>query len=407
MTLLIPYAGLESAPWKNGGGSTTEIAIAPPGAGLDDFDWRISLATISEDGPFSVFPGIDRTLILHTTEGPNVEAAVGFFMIKPTKGVDRSGLSIHLVVGKDRKDGMEGIDIVQMVSFDRGAVHAAEYNSKSIGIEIDYPGDLRETGSKYKLRSEYPEDTYIYASALNDSSFRYWPLFPKEQLDALLEIAKTLIANYNITDVAGHEELASYKKDPGPAFPIVQFRERLGVKGRSVVLQEIVENVRVRNHFHKDSPLLSAPEILAGTQVTVINEAADACLISVIDTIEGNPWIVGWVDKKAVRVKTNQDFVVNEDHFLATPEGRRFEKIDPHINGFDQKKRIQKVKYIIIHFTTGTRVESTIAHFRNDQSAVSAHLLIGRDGRGPDFGPIREGVNAAASSPPAKREGRG
>ena len=62
MTLLIPYAGLEPAPWKNGGGSTTEIAIAPLGATVDKFDWRISLATIANSGPFSVFPGVDRTL---------------------------------------------------------------------------------------------------------------------------------------------------------------------------------------------------------------------------------------------------------------------------------------------------------------------------------------------------------
>lgn len=329
-------------------------------------------------------PGIGRTLILHTTEGPNVGAAVGFFLIKPIKGNDRSGLSIHLVVGKDENV----TDVVQMVSFDRGAVHAAEYNGKSIGIEIDYPGDLRETGSKYKLLSEFAPEKYIYASALNDSHFRYWPLFPRKQLDALLEIARTLIANYNITDVAGHEELASYKKDPGPAFPIIQFRELLGVKGRSIVLQEIVRPVRARNHFHKDAPLLTAPEIPAGTKVTVINEATDACLISVIDTIEENPWIVGWVDKDAVRVRTNQEFVVNDDHFLATPEGRRFEKIDPHINGFDRKKRIQKVKYIIIHYTTGTRVESTIAHFRHIDSGVSAHLLIGRDGRVIQFLPF-------------------
>ncbi len=68
MTLLIPYAGLEAAPWKNGGGSTTEIAAAPPGATLETFDWRISLATIAHDGPFSPFPGIDRTLAL--VEGP-------------------------------------------------------------------------------------------------------------------------------------------------------------------------------------------------------------------------------------------------------------------------------------------------------------------------------------------------
>lgn len=64
MTLLIPFAGLAPAPWKNGGGSTTEIAIAPVGATLDKFDWRISLATISASGPFSVFPGVDRTLAL-------------------------------------------------------------------------------------------------------------------------------------------------------------------------------------------------------------------------------------------------------------------------------------------------------------------------------------------------------
>lgn len=68
MTVLIPYASLEPQLWKNGGGSTTEIAVAPPGAGFDGFDWRISLATIAQDGPFSVFPGIDRTLAL--VEGP-------------------------------------------------------------------------------------------------------------------------------------------------------------------------------------------------------------------------------------------------------------------------------------------------------------------------------------------------
>lgn len=49
-------------PWKNGGGVTTEIVAWPPAAGLDDFDWRISMAQVASGGPFSVFPGIDRTL---------------------------------------------------------------------------------------------------------------------------------------------------------------------------------------------------------------------------------------------------------------------------------------------------------------------------------------------------------
>jgi uncharacterized protein len=49
-------------PWKNGGGETVEIAISPEGAGLADFDWRVSMASVASDGPFSIFPGIDRTL---------------------------------------------------------------------------------------------------------------------------------------------------------------------------------------------------------------------------------------------------------------------------------------------------------------------------------------------------------
>ncbi|MBB4567971.1 HutD/Ves family protein [Rhizobium leucaenae] len=49
-------------PWKNGGGETVEIAVSPEGAGLAEFDWRVSMATVATDGPFSVFPGIDRTL---------------------------------------------------------------------------------------------------------------------------------------------------------------------------------------------------------------------------------------------------------------------------------------------------------------------------------------------------------
>ncbi len=75
MTLLIPFAGLEPAPWKNGGGSTTEIAIAPVGASLDKFDWRISLATIAAGGPFSIFPGVDRTLAL--VDGAGVVLDIG------------------------------------------------------------------------------------------------------------------------------------------------------------------------------------------------------------------------------------------------------------------------------------------------------------------------------------------
>lgn len=56
-------------PWKNGGGETTEIAVFPDGAGMDDFAWRVSMARVAADGPFSVFPEIDRSLTLLEGEG--------------------------------------------------------------------------------------------------------------------------------------------------------------------------------------------------------------------------------------------------------------------------------------------------------------------------------------------------
>lgn len=66
---IIRVADCKVMPWKNGGGTTTEIAVAPEGASLGDFDWRISMAHVGADGPFSSFPGIDRTLSVLTGNG--------------------------------------------------------------------------------------------------------------------------------------------------------------------------------------------------------------------------------------------------------------------------------------------------------------------------------------------------
>lgn len=64
MARLIAFADLIPAPWKNGGGSTTELVVFPPGAGFEDFTWRVSLASIAASGPFSRFEGVDRSLAL-------------------------------------------------------------------------------------------------------------------------------------------------------------------------------------------------------------------------------------------------------------------------------------------------------------------------------------------------------
>ena len=66
---ILRAADYRSMPWKNGGGTTTEITVSPEGAGLDDFDWRVSMARVEGGGPFSGFAGVDRTLAVLEGEG--------------------------------------------------------------------------------------------------------------------------------------------------------------------------------------------------------------------------------------------------------------------------------------------------------------------------------------------------
>ena len=57
-------------PWKNGGGTTTELyafPTAPP------FQWRVSIAEVSRDGPFSRFEGYDRQIMTVTGNGVMLE----------------------------------------------------------------------------------------------------------------------------------------------------------------------------------------------------------------------------------------------------------------------------------------------------------------------------------------------
>jgi len=44
-------------PWRNGGGTTQELLTWPADAA---WQWRVSVARIDRDGPFSAFPGVQR-----------------------------------------------------------------------------------------------------------------------------------------------------------------------------------------------------------------------------------------------------------------------------------------------------------------------------------------------------------
>ncbi len=63
--LIAPEAA-RRVPWRNGRGTTRELAIWPPGSELarSDFEWRLAQARVSEPGPFSDFAGYERLLVV-------------------------------------------------------------------------------------------------------------------------------------------------------------------------------------------------------------------------------------------------------------------------------------------------------------------------------------------------------
>lgn len=61
---VIPASAYRVTPWKNGQGTTQDVLLLPEGSSHETFDIRLSLAPISEEGSFSSFLGIDRTITL-------------------------------------------------------------------------------------------------------------------------------------------------------------------------------------------------------------------------------------------------------------------------------------------------------------------------------------------------------
>jgi environmental stress-induced protein Ves len=54
---LIPLAEVSANPWRNGGGVTRELLAWPD---AQDWNWRLSVAEVASNGPFSRFDGVQR-----------------------------------------------------------------------------------------------------------------------------------------------------------------------------------------------------------------------------------------------------------------------------------------------------------------------------------------------------------
>jgi environmental stress-induced protein Ves len=70
----------QEVPWRNGRGKTLVLLSEPiprPNSGFDAFAYRLSIAGVANDGPFSRFPDCDRTLVLLEGKGMTLSHSNG------------------------------------------------------------------------------------------------------------------------------------------------------------------------------------------------------------------------------------------------------------------------------------------------------------------------------------------
>jgi N-acetylmuramoyl-L-alanine amidase len=165
------------------------------------------------------------TIIIHYTAGSSAASSAAWLADPEVKA------SAHVVIGK------EG-EIYQLVPFDTIAWHAgsctyagkSNYNQFSIGIELDNPGFLAPFQDKYvsAFGTHYSGDDVIKAIHRNEKAPRFWHKFPDAQLESCYALCEALLEKYPIGKILGHEEICPcIKVDPGPAFPLDEFRTKL------------------------------------------------------------------------------------------------------------------------------------------------------------------------------------
>jgi N-acetylmuramoyl-L-alanine amidase len=166
-------------------------------------------------------PGLPDTLVMHFTAGRSAESSVRWLTDKRAKA------SAHVVIGE------EGT-ITQLVPFNVVAWHAGTskwksregLNRYSIGIELDNPGDLKRTGTKWRtwFGEEVDQDFVLVAPHKHGGPERGWKIYPPAQLEAAIELGSLLVDTYGIKEVVGHDDIApGRKRDPGPAFPMKRY----------------------------------------------------------------------------------------------------------------------------------------------------------------------------------------
>lgn len=316
-----------------------------------------------------------KNLIIHCSGGPSLKSAVNVYLSNAS--------SIHLLIERNGKE------IAQMVDFNRVAAHANEYDATSLGIELVYPGYLLERAGTYRSKERYDPQELVYARAENDHKHRWWPLYPQEQLDTLLEITRLFTQAFDLERILMHDEINKFQLDNGPAFPINRLRQL--IQSDTATMDAPEETAEETDIFLQPGGVglkaLAGP-LPAQTPISITDEDGDWVFVEVLATLGERRWTVGWIEAKKVAVRPITPHI-SDDHLLLTGANRQVKYLAPYERNYNPKIDLEP-RYIIIHFTTGTSIQSTIHWFQSPASGVSAHLLVGRNGRVVQFVPFNK-----------------
>jgi uncharacterized protein len=132
---LLKQADYRAMPWRNGLGTTTEIAIE---TGLADrFRWRLSIADVAQSGPFSAFDGYDR--VIAVVAGAGMRLAVGG---RPTVLIDRDSAP-HAFPGDASTDctlikgPIKDFNLITDRASARGSVAVIRPRGKPLPVALD------------------------------------------------------------------------------------------------------------------------------------------------------------------------------------------------------------------------------------------------------------------------------
>jgi len=166
-----------------------------------------------------------RFLVMHFTSGATALSSVEFWRTDAAKGAEA-----HIIIDRDGT-------VYQVRRTDEAADHAGKSKWRDPNTGLIYTGlnqcsigiELANAGDDEKLAARYTKLPIVRARHKNGGPVQGWEAYPPEQIESALAVAKALVQRYKLDDVIGHDDIAPDRKnDPGPAFPMTEFRAKLG-----------------------------------------------------------------------------------------------------------------------------------------------------------------------------------